>query len=76
MSGDAAAVDVVRIRIDEDSCIAGGQCEYLEPDMFEVDDDIGVASVTGDGLLPRDRALKLVDRCPGQAIHIVEHEGD
>ena len=61
-----------RVEIDVESCIGGGQCEMLEPDMFLVDDDEGTSSVTGDGWLDRDRALKVVDRCPGQAIRIIE----
>lgn len=68
MSGELT----VRVAVDQELCIGGGICEMLEPEVFELDDDIVISSVVGDGLLPRDRAAVAVDRCPGQAISIVE----
>ncbi|WP_419929965.1 ferredoxin [Candidatus Poriferisocius sp.] len=65
---------MVRVAVDRELCIGGGVCEMLEPEVFELDDDIVISSVVGDGLLPRDRADVVVDRCPGQAISIVEGE--
>ena len=70
MSGEA----LVRVAVDQDLCIGGGICEMLEPEVFELDDDIVISSVISDGLLPRDRAAVVVDRCPSQAISIVEGE--
>lgn len=70
MSGELT----VRVVVDQELCIGGGICEMLEPEVFELDDDIVISSVIGDGLLPRDRAAVAVDRCPGQAIAIVEGE--
>ena len=67
MAGDA----LVRVVVDEDLCIGGGICEMLEPEVFEVDGETVMSSVVGDGLLPRDRAEVVVDRCPGRAISIV-----
>lgn len=64
--------DMVRVAVDQELCIGGGICEMLEPEVFALDDDIVISSVIGDGLLPRDRAALAVDRCPGQAIAIVE----
>ena len=70
MAGD----DMVRVAVDQELCIGGGICEMLEPRVFELDDDIVISSVVSDGLLPRDRAAVVVDRCPGQAIAIVERK--
>ena len=68
----AGGDDLVRVAVDRELCIGGGICEMLEPEVFELDDDIVISSVVGEGLLPRDRADVVVDRCPGQAISIVE----
>ena len=68
----AGGDDLVRVAVDQELCIGGGICEMLEPEVFELDDDIVISSVISDGLLPRDRADVVVDRCPGRAISIVE----
>ncbi len=68
----AGGDDLVRVAVDRELCIGGGICEMLEPEVFELDDDIVISSVISDGLLPRDRADVVVDRCPGRAISIVE----
>lgn len=69
-----AAEAMVRVAVDQELCIGGGICEMLEPEMFELDEDVVISSVVGDGFLPRGRAEVVVDRCPGQAIAIVEEE--
>lgn len=63
---------LLKLAVDAQACIAGGQCEMLEPDTFLVDDDTAIASVVGTGLLPPDRAAVVVDRCPAGAISITE----
>ena len=68
----AGGDDLVRVAVDQALCIGGGLCEMLEPEVFELDNEIVISSVIGDGLLPRDRADVVVDRCPGRAISIVE----
>ena len=73
MSNDETGVaGLVQVAVDADVCIGGGQCEMLEEATFLIDDDTMIASVVGDGMLPRDRAEVLVDRCPGRAISIVD----
>ena len=62
---------LVRVAVDDERCIGGGQCEMLEPDVFVVDDDEAVSSVIGTGTLARERADVVVHRCPGAAISIV-----
>lgn len=54
--------------IDHDRCIGSGTCEMLEEEIFLLDDDTGVAGIVGDGRLPIERALTIVDRCPASAI--------
>lgn len=68
--------DVVRVAVDPEVCIGGGQCEMLEEDTFLLDEDTMVSAVVGPGLLPRVRAELVVDRCPGKAISIVSGAGD
>ena len=70
----SAGMEMVRVAVDQELCIGGGICEMLEPEVFELDDDIVIASVIGDGLLPRNRAEVVVDRCPSRAISVVEQE--
>jgi len=66
----------VRLVVDEARCIGAGQCEMLEEETFIVDDDTVIARVIGTGLLPLDRAERVVDQCPAQAIAIeTAHDG-
>ena len=67
--------DVVRVTVDSQRCIGGGQCEMLEPDVFLLDEEDVVSSVIGTGELPRSSAEVVVHRCPGAAISIVEPAG-
>ncbi len=69
-----AGEEMVRVAVDQELCIGAGVCELLEPEVFELDNDIVISSVTGDELLPRARADVVVDRCPSRAIAIVEEE--
>ena len=70
MSNDTNT-DRVRMVVDRDSCIGAGQCEMHDEEVFELDNDV-LATVIGDGTLPRDRAAAAADRCPGRAISFVE----
>lgn len=66
------STELVRMAVDEERCIGGGQCEMLEPEVFLLDEDEVISSVIGPGALPRDRADVVVHRCPGAAVSIVE----
>ena len=66
------STDLVRVAVDEERCIGGGQCEMLEPEVVLLDEDEVISSVIGSGALPRQRADVVVHRCPGAAISIVE----
>lgn len=61
----------VRLTVNARVCIAGGQCEMLAPEVFEIDEDTAVAVVLGDGALDRETAETVIDRCPSGAISIV-----
>lgn len=64
--------DQVKLVVDKERCIGAGQCEMLEDQTFVVgDDDDVTAEVIGSAMLPLDRAEKVVDQCPSQAISIV-----
>ena len=67
-----ATADLVAVQVDQDTCIGSGQCEMFEEETFYVDDDTVIARVIGSGVLPRDRAEKVVQMCPASAISIVE----
>ena len=67
--------ELVRVAVDSERCIGGGQCEMLAPEVFLVDDGTAISSVIGPGALPLDRAEVVVHRCPGAAISIVEPQG-
>ncbi len=62
----------LRVKIDEASCEGHGRCYALAPALFEPD-EIGNASVLGDGIVPageEDRARRAVANCPEHAIAI------
>ena len=73
MSNESTA-DRVRMVVDRDVCIGAGQCEMHDENVFELDDDV-LATVIGDGTLPRDRSVAAADRSPGRAISFVDIEG-
>ena len=47
MSAEGSDGDLVAMAVDDTRCIGGGQCELLAEDVFEVDDDLGVAGGSG-----------------------------
>ena len=66
--------ELVGVQVNEDTCIGSGQCEMLEEETFYVDDNTVIASVIGTGMLPADRAKKVIDTCPTRAISVVLNE--
>lgn len=68
----------MRLRIDLDKCINSGQCAYLQPDLFDVDDD-GVPSILISGDLDDGHLAKahaVADVCPSQSISLVDKPKD
>ena len=64
--------DLVTVELDAEVCVGVGQCELLESNVFLLDDDEGISTVIGDGLLQRRRAEIVVEKCPSSAISIRE----
>lgn len=64
-----------RLVIDHDKCLNSGQCAYLQPELFEIDDDgrpcIRVAAPEGDLIAKAQDAIAM---CPGQAISFAEED--
>ncbi len=59
----------VRVQVNAEQCMGIGQCEMLEPDVFELDDD-GIAHVAEGATVTEERAQELIARCPSGAITI------
>jgi ferredoxin len=55
--------------VDEDICLAHGDCALVAPGVFQVDD---VASVIGRG--PPELILEAARACPACAITVVDEE--
>lgn len=69
LSSDASsAPGQVRVVVDSQVCVAGGQCEMLEPETFRIDDDTAISVVIGTGMLGSERAAIVIDRCPSGAL--------
>jgi len=62
--------DKVQLIVDVECCIGVGQCELLEPGLFQLDDETGTTILLGVPQLPRDRAHKVVHQCPSGAIQL------
>lgn len=64
----------MRIEINMETCLSSGQCAYMQPELFEVDDD-GVPTILVSGELSpeqREAATEAADACPSQSITLVE----
>ena len=59
----------IEVRIDYDTCMGSGNCVYLVPDVFDLDED-GVAFVKGDGAGHEDEVRQAAQNCPTKAIRI------
>jgi len=63
----------MRIAINMETCLNSGQCAYMQPELFEVDDD-GVPTVLVSGELTADQlaaAEAAADICPSQSISLL-----
>ncbi len=59
----------VRLVVDSSRCVGIGQCEVLQPEVFEIDDD-GISQVQSPGLLDLADAQLVIDACPSGAISV------
>ena len=67
---------IARIEIDRDRCISSGRCVADEPSLFTFDDD-ELATVIGSAVEhTADRLIRLARNCPGEAITLVDADGE
>ena len=71
---ESSAKGRVRLIVDKTLCIGIGQCELLEPGVFSIDDESGLAQVAADSHLDTTRAAIVIDRCPSGAIATITNE--
>ena len=61
----------MQLTINHDRCLKSGQCAYMQPDLFKLDDGgspmVLVASPAGPQI---EMAQDAVDMCPAQAISL------
>ena len=62
-----------KLIIDPEKCLNSGQCAYLQPELFEMDDDGApvVLNKHPDGDLIA-KANDAIEMCPSQAISLLE----
>ena len=59
------------IEIDTDRCMGSGNCTFVAPGAFELDDD-SIATVIDPAGAPRDDVVAAVRQCPTSAISVRE----
>ncbi len=63
-----------RIVIDLEKCLNSGQCAYMQPEIFQLDDEgnptLLVETVTSEELIVK--AKDAVEMCPGLALSLVD----
>jgi ferredoxin len=57
------------IRIDRETCMGSGNCQFWAPGVFDLDDD-GIAIVVDPEAQPEDKILLAAQGCPTQAIRV------
>jgi ferredoxin len=64
----------VNVSVDLDKCIGAGQCVFSAPEVFDQDDDSGIAFVLEVSPAPEHHAAArlALQVCPAAAIHIAE----
>ncbi len=69
-SGDGTTGETATIEFNVELCIGVGNCELLHSTQFAIDEETGIAELTGDGVMSIPDAEQLVDRCPSGALSI------
>jgi ferredoxin len=59
----------LKVLVDEEACLAYGDCEELAPEAFEVDD---IARVRGNA--PAQQLIDAARACPSEAIMLINAE--
>ena len=58
----------MRVTVDRDVCVAHGQCEYADPDHFQINDDGDLELDENPPDTARDSVLRAVSACPVRAL--------
>lgn len=60
----------MKVTIDQDRCVAGGQCVSAADDVFDQRDEDGIVVLLVDSIEPEaeDRVRRAAALCPAQAI--------
>lgn len=64
----------MRVSVDSEKCQGHNRCYAIAPDLFDVD-DLGYATVVGDGVVPaalEEQAKLAAANCPEYAITVEE----
>ena len=59
-------------KIDEDECIACGNCEAVCPEVFRLNENLGHSEVINPQGASEEKIQEAMDQCPAQCIHWVE----
>ncbi|MDO5701406.1 MAG: ferredoxin [Bowdeniella nasicola] len=66
----------MKISLDQERCVSGGQCVFAAPDVFDQRESDGVAIflVDPDDVSEdfREDVMEAIDICPAQAIALIE----
>ena len=64
-----------RLVIDHEKCLNSGQCAYLQPELFEIDEEgAPIILVDAPDAALMAKAEEAITMCPGQAISLTEGE--
>lgn len=65
--------DVLRVTVDPDRCVGSGDCAFVAPAAFEVDEDSGIARVLpGAAHSDRVRLDRAAHSCPTGAVRLTD----
>ena len=56
-------------KIEEDECIACGNCEAVCPEVFHLNENLGHSEVINPQGAPEEKIQEAMDQCPVQCIH-------
>lgn len=57
------------VYIVEDECIGCGSCSDICPEVFELDEEAGIAKVINSRGGPEDLVQEAIEACPVECIH-------
>jgi len=66
-------METLHVVVDDDRCVAGGQCVFAAPDVFDQRDSDGIVELLDahPPLASREQVLTAVSLCPAAAIRVI-----